>query len=100
MATMDIRTRRSVSLKIAVTICASVVAFGVGFLVSGMYYERFVLPDLIKKYPYDGQIGLAEFVNSLDNACVSALVVFVIGIIWTVKTSKARTNSASLPKLP
>ncbi len=79
---------RRVSLKLAATICASAVAFCAGFLVSGIYCDRFILPDLIKRYPHDGQIGLAGFVNSLNWACGSALTVLVVGIIWIVNTSK------------
>ncbi len=52
------------------------------------YYERWVVPDLVKKYPHDGQIGLAEFVDSLNTACGTAFVVLVIGIVWTIRTSK------------
>jgi hypothetical protein len=80
-----------ISLKVAATLCMAAVAFCVGFIVTGALYERWVVPDLVRKYPHDGQIGLATFVNASYGACICAIAVLVVGIIWTVKTSKRST---------
>jgi len=76
------------SYKIGATLVAAAVAFCGGFILAASYYERWAVPALVKKYPHDGQIGLEEFVDSLNIACTSAFVVLVIGIVWIIRTSK------------
>ena len=77
-----------VSLRLAVTFVLSAVAFCIGALLAGAWYNRWVLPSVIKKYPHDGQIGLEAAWGMLCGACLVAAFVFILGMIWTVKTSK------------
>jgi hypothetical protein len=77
-----------ITLRIVATLFAAAAAFCAGFILAGAYYDRWLVPGLVKKYPHDGQIGLEIFVRSMDVAYLSAAAVFLIGIIWTVKTSK------------
>lgn len=77
-----------VLLKIAGTICASVIAFCLGFILTGNLYEHWIVPSLVRKHPHDGQIGLAVLFVALVGACILGIVVLVLGIIWTVRTSR------------
>ncbi len=77
-----------VFVKLAITLAVAAIAFYIGFIVTGVWYDRSVLPEVVKKYPHDGQVGLETFVYALNGACASAVIVLVSGIIWTVKTSK------------
>ncbi len=52
-------------IKLIASLFASGIAFCFGFLLSGMYYDRRILPEVIKQYPKDGQIGLESFEFSM-----------------------------------
>ena len=57
-------------------------------------YERWYVPDLVKEYPHDGQRGLAVFATAFSGACICALVVFIVGTIWTIRTSRGSRTMA------
>jgi hypothetical protein len=76
-----------------VSLVLSVLAFGAAFLLTGAYYNYFVVPELVKKYPHDGQIGLGEFMGAINVGFVSAVVVLVAGILWSFGSAK-RTESS------
>jgi hypothetical protein len=79
---------------IAATLGLTVVAFIVGFIVSGWVCNRLVVPGLIREYPHDGQIGLAVAVDSFYGACALALIVFIVGIVWTVRRFRRDSHTA------
>lgn len=91
-------TRTKILLRVLGTLLATAIAFCVGFIATGWAYNRWYVPDLVKQYPHDGQIGLAIFVTSLYGACVCAVIVLVLGTVWIVKKSRAlpRANSRVL----
>ncbi len=61
----------------------------------GAWYERWVLPDVLKKYLHDGQVGLAVAGAMITGALVCAVIVLVFGLVLTVKTSKRPQITAS-----
>jgi hypothetical protein len=77
------------TLKAVATLLSTAVAFGLGFVGVWNYYERWVLPDMVQKYPRDGQIGLEQFVYALEGGCAVGLVAFLVGIFWIAKTSRS-----------
>jgi predicted membrane protein len=76
------------ALKLAVSLVLSVLAFCAAFLLTGAYYNHFVVAELVKKYPHDGQIGLGGFMGAINIGFVSAVVVLVIGILWSFRSAK------------
>ena len=76
------------SSKLGGTFIASAVAFCVGAWIGGAWYERRVLPDVLKKYPHDGQVGLAVAGAMIAGALVCAVIVLIVGVVLTVRTSK------------
>jgi hypothetical protein len=79
---------RKLVLRIVGVLVATVVAAALGYLLYGIGYERWVLPELVKKYPHDGQLGLEEFVECLSAAMFSAAVVFIGGTIWIIRSAR------------
>ena len=77
-----------VKRRLAATFVVSLIAFSVGFHVTDTWYGRWVLPDLVKQYPHDGQVGFAAAMAALTGGCLCFIAVLAIGILWTVKASK------------
>ena len=59
-----------VALKLVASVVASAIAFATGFVAVGSWYDRTVMPEMLKKYPHDGQIGLGTFVAAEWWFCV------------------------------
>lgn len=74
-------------LKLLGTLLASGFGFCGGFLAVAAYYNKWVVPQWVKEYPHDGQLGLAVFVHAINGGAIGAVIVFIIGIFWTVRTS-------------
>jgi hypothetical protein len=85
---LDLNFYAKLALRLALSILLSVLAFCAGFLLTGAYYNHFVVPELVRKYPHDGQIGLGGFMGSINVGFVSAIVVLLIGIVWSVRSAK------------
>jgi len=82
-------------VKLAATLVATVIASCVGFAAAGAAYERWYVPDLVKKYPHDGQLGLEVFAAAIFGACICAFIVLVIGTVWTARTTRHSESSRS-----
>lgn len=76
------------ALRLAATLGMSVLAFCAGFLLTSAYYNHYVVPELVKQYPHDGQIGLGGFMGAMNVAFMSAIVVLLVGIVWSFSSSK------------
>lgn len=63
------------TLRLAAAFGLSILAFNVAFFLTGAYYNHYVVPELVKKYPHDGQVGLGGFMGALSVAFVSAIVI-------------------------
>ena len=74
----------------------SAVAFCFGFLVTATLFEPRIVPELVKKYPNDGQIGIEAFVASCMGGSFFAITVLVAGAIWTVKTSRRSLDADAM----
>lgn len=75
-------------LRLALSVVVSLSAFCAAFFLTGAYYNHFVVPELVKKYPHDGQIGLGGFMGAINVGFVTAVVVLVIGIVWSFGSAK------------
>jgi len=80
------------SLRLAITLGATVVTFFLGYFATSAAYKRWVVPEWVRQYPHDGQIGLAVFLSALKYAGISAAIVLFLGILWIV--SPAKSNDA------
>ena len=81
------------ALKMLGTLLATAVAFYVGFVGRGIYFQRYVVPGLVKQSPHDGQIGLENFTTSLDWGAVAAAIVLVTGIVLTIRSTRRPAHS-------
>jgi len=84
-------------LKIGATVLAAWVAFSLGSLATTEALERFFSPGLVKQNPHNGmaQLGVTQLfvlVWSLYTGIAIGVVVLVIGIVWTVKTSRPKRD--------
>ncbi len=79
--------------KIVTTLVAMVAAFLSGASLYQRWWDRNVFPELAKRYPHDGQIGLDAFGKSVGCGAVAALVVFLLGWIWVLNTSRTPNSS-------
>jgi hypothetical protein len=46
----------------------------------------------VKQYPHDGQLGLGMMMYAFNGGLIAGFILFVAGIVWTVKTSKGANN--------
>jgi hypothetical protein len=77
-------------LRILATLGAAVVAACIGFVAAAATYDFLYVPRLVKKYPHDGQIGLAVFGAGSFGAFACAVIVLIFGTVSIVKTVRKR----------
>lgn len=80
-------------IRLLVTLIATAVAFCLGGLAAGWCCERWVVPVWARQYPHDGQLGLGVMEYAIFGAICSALVVLVLGIIWTARSTSRAMES-------
>ena len=72
-------------LKILGIAACTVVAAYVGGVATSSVFTKLVLPELIRKYPHDGQIGLESLLVALTGALACAAVVFVFATAYAFR---------------
>jgi lysylphosphatidylglycerol synthetase-like protein (DUF2156 family) len=75
-------------LRIVGVLVATAVAAALAFWLTGFWYDHWVLPDILKSSPLDGQAGLEQFFDSAFAAVISALIVFVGGMSWVIRSAR------------
>jgi hypothetical protein len=73
-------------------ILATAIAFCVGGWLGAAYCDRWIMPGWVKQYPHDGQLGLGMMMYAFNGGLIAGFILFVAGIVWTVKTSKGANN--------
>jgi hypothetical protein len=71
-----------VALKVFTILSVTAIGFAVGFAGRLFYFDHWVLPELVKQYPHDGQLGLEGFVESLDAGLIGAILSFAGALFW------------------
>jgi hypothetical protein len=85
-----VRTSAKIALKVTATLLATAIAFCLGGWAGAAYCDHWVMPGLVKQYPHDGQLGLEVMMYAINGGFLAALIILVIGVTLTVKTSRQK----------
>ena len=76
-----------VASRIGVTVAVALAVFVGAAVITQAWWDRSVLPDLVKRYPHDVQLGLEGFTRAISTGIGCAVIVLLFGFVWTLNTS-------------
>jgi TRAP-type C4-dicarboxylate transport system permease small subunit len=85
---------QKVALKLAATLLASAIAFCLGAFTTGTIVQHWLISGRLQR-SYTDPLGAQMLTRVLQGGFAAAFVVFLIGIIWTVMTSRQQEEAAA-----
>ena len=85
---------QKVTLKVAATFLASAIAFCLGAFATGTIVQHWLVSGRLQQ-SYTDPLGSLMLTRVLQGGFAAASVVFLIGIIWAMKTSREQEDEAA-----